>query len=258
MKYLPKSRSRHPYRRSLGILATVFVTGAILFYLLDSLIITVVAPAWRMENMVARKFSELSGFFHTQTFLLAENARQKERLASLEIELSSVSASREQENHLLALLGRDTESLGITAAVLTHPPQTPYDILTIDAGEKDGVTLGALVILPEGSAVGEVLEVFGGLSKIKLFTSSGMKTNAVLERNNMPVVLEGTGAGNFRVVVPRDTAVEIGDKILSADLSARLVGIVEDSTFEPTASFQEVLARSPANIFNLRFVLIKR
>lgn len=258
MKYLPKSRSRHPYRRSLGILAAVFASGIIIFYLLDSLILSAVAPAWKAENAAVRKLSELSGFFRTRGALLSENARLKESVASLELQLSSLSVQQGEESNILALLGRTREEGGIFATVLSHPPQTPYDVLVIDAGTDDGVSIGRAVALPEGPVIGEISEVYGGLSKVKLFTSSGEKTNAVLERNNMPVVLEGAGAGNFRIVVPRETPVEIGDRILTPDFSARLVGVVEETAVEPTDSFKEVLAKSPANIFNLRFVLIKQ
>jgi len=258
MKYLPKSRSRHPYRRSLLILSGVFGAGVVIFFLLDSLILSLITPAWKADNIVSVKVRDFSGFFSSRSGLMTENARLRESVASLELRLASLSAELGGEGDLLALFGRTSEEVGILAAVLTHPPQTPYDILVIDAGFKDGVALGQRVVLPEGSIIGEVTEVFAGLSKVRLYTSSGMKTNAVLERNNMAVILEGTGAGNFRIEVPRETVVEIGDRILSPDLSARLLGIVEDSAVEPTDFFKEVLARSPVNIFNLRFVLIKR
>ena len=44
----------------------------------------------------------------------------------------------------------------------------------------------------------------------------GMKTSAVLERHNVPVTLEGTGDGDFKVVIPREIEVEKGDKILNS------------------------------------------
>ena len=64
-------------------------------------------------------------------------------------------------------------------------------------------------------------------------------------------------AGNFQIEVPRETVVERGDRVLSADIFLHLVAVVEDVSVEPTDSFKEVLARSPANIFNIRYVIIR-
>jgi len=140
--------------------------------------------------------------------------------------------------------------------VLTYPPQTPYDIIIIDAGSNDSLVLGSEVSMPEGPLLGVVSEVFPRRAKVKLFSTNGEETGAVLERNNMPVTLEGTGGGNFRISLPRDIAIERGDRILSRSMSSSLLAVVEEVSVEPTDSFKEILAKSPTNIFSLRFVFI--
>ena len=92
---------------------------------------------------------------------------------------------------------------------------------------------------------------------MKLFSTSGEESNAVLERGEIPVVLEGIGGGNFKITLPRDIAVERGDRILSPDIEANLVAIVEDVRLTQTDSFKTVLARSPVNIFSLRLVIVR-
>ncbi len=144
----------------------------------------------------------------------------------------------------------------VVAAVLTYPPQTPYDIIIIDAGSNDSLVLGSEVSMPEGPLLGVVSEVFPRRAKVKLFSTNGEETGAVLERNNMPVTLEGTGGGNFRISLPRDIAIERGDRILSRSMSSSLLAVVEEVSVEPTDSFKEILAKSPTNIFSLRFVFI--
>ena len=83
------------------------------------------------------------------------------------------------------------------------------------------------------------------------------KTNAVLERGLVPVILEGAGGGNFRLILQRDMAVEVGDKILSPGISPQILGIVGDVRLSPTDAFKEVLVRSPVNIFALTFVSVE-
>lgn len=158
--------------------------------------------------------------------------------------------------NILPVLDRRTQDHNVLASILTYPPQTPYDIIIIDAGSNDFVALGNKVSMTEGPILGLVSEVFPRSAKVRLFTTSGEKTNAVLERNEIPVILEGVGGGNFRISLPRNIDVEKGDRILSRDLSSRLLAVVGDVSAKSTDSFKEIIAKSPANIFNLRFVFV--
>lgn len=187
---------------------------------------------------------------------MAENVALKERLSALEFEILSLSGVRAQEQTLMALFGRRRVANTIIATVLTYPPQTPYDIIIIDAGAQDSLTLGAEVSLPEGPILGKISEVFAKQSRVMLFSTASEETNAVLERNNVPVTLVGAGAGNFRIMIPRAVAVEKGDRILSADITARLLAVVGEVSMGSTDSFKEVLANSPINILAIRFVFV--
>lgn len=257
MNYLPKSRHKSANVKRASLLIVFFLIGAGLFSLIDNFIISTISPLWRAENRISRALGQGVDFFSSRQTLIRENADLKEKLASVEMELSSLYASQEQSRVLLELLGRTRREESVVASILTYPPQSPYDILVVDAGAQDRVVEGKTVFLPEGPELGVVSEVFSNTSKVKLFTTSGEETNAILERHNVPVVLQGIGAGNFKLVIPRDTEVEIGDRILSTRLTPSLLAVVEDIKVEPTDAFKEVLAKSPANIFNIRLVLIR-
>ena len=256
MNYLPKNRLKYPHLKRTFALIAIFVFGAVIFSLFDGAIISIVTPAWKVENVITRGLRNSVTFFNSQKALIAENARLGEKVSSLEIELTSLSIRQTQENVLSTLLGREHELGKVLAAVLTHPPQTPYDFLVIDAGGNQSITLGGEVSLPEGPILGRVSEVFSRSAKVKLFSASGEETSAVLERNNVPVTLLGTGGGNFKVILPRDVAVENGDKILSANINSQLLAVVGEVNVQSTDSFKEVLAKSPTNIFSLRFVFV--
>lgn len=256
MNYLPKSRVRNQYSKKAIGLAAIFVIGIFFFSLLDTWIISAISPLWRAENSVSRTLGKTVDFFHTHNSLVEENNLLEEKVRSLELELSTLSLAMSQYDALLNLMGRTAEKSGIVVAILTHPPQSPYDLIVIDAGSNDSISLGAKAKLLEGPEMGIVSEVYPSFSKVKLFSTPGERTNAVLERHQVPVVLLGTGAGNFSISLPRDTQVEIGDRILSSSLGQSLIAVVEDIKIEPTDSFKEVLARSPANIFELRFISI--
>jgi cell shape-determining protein MreC len=185
-----------------------------------------------------------------------ENMALKEKLSSLETEVMSLSKDRDEKDILLGLLGRRQDSRMLVASVLAHPPQTLYDVIIIDAGLNDSVSLGSEVFLPEGPILGKVSEVFGKYAKVKLFSTAREETSAVLERGSVPVTLVGVGAGNFKLTVPRDVEVERGDRILSAGVFSRLLAVVGEVNVNSTDSFKEVLASTPTNIFALRFIFV--
>jgi cell shape-determining protein MreC len=256
----PKNRLGNPYLKRALILFTIFICGAVIFSLFESAIISFASPIWQRGSALTRSLERGLAFLDSHEALVQENFMLKEKLASLEITLQSLesrAAYALDENILAALAGRSQGSNLVVAAVLTYPPQTPYDVLIIDAGSNDSLRVGSEVSLAEGPLLGAVSEVFSNKAKVKLFSSSGFESNAVLERNSLPVILVGTGAGNFKIKLARDIEVEKGDRIVSRDLDPRLLAVVEEIKAEPTDSFKEILARSPANIFVLRLVVVK-
>jgi cell shape-determining protein MreC len=257
MKYLPRNRNKETLRRHAFMIVGFFVAIGIILSFFDSFIISAVSPLWSAENRFSNALSGTGGFFHSKNSLINENADLKSRIASLELEKSTLLLAQDENARLLELLGRRARPLGVMATVLTHPPQSPYDLLIVDAGSNDGLAVGASAGLPEGPKLGLVEEVFPRYARIKLFTTPGERTEAVLERRQLPVTLEGSGGGNFRINVPRDTEVLVGDRVLSSGLVASLLAVVEEVNLEATDSFKEVLARSPANIFKVRHINIE-
>ena len=256
MNYLPRSRQRARYARKIFWLIGSFLLAAAIFALFNNLLIKAVSPLWRAENGLSRTLGKTLDFFQTRAALVEENVRLKERVASLELEVATLFFNRDDKASLLTLLGRSMADEGMAASILTRPPQSPYDLIIIDVGLREQVTEGARVALPEGPEIGTVSQVFPSFSRVKLFSTPSEKTQAVLERYEMPVELVGAGAGNFKIVVPRDTPVEIGDRILSARLDATLLAVVAEINLESTDSFKEILAKGPANIFSVRFIKI--
>jgi len=256
VNYLPRNRSKHPYLGKILILIAIFIFGAVALTILDETIIRLISPLWTAENAFSQNLRNRVAFLQSQKNLVEENYALKERLLSLETQIESFSKDRNERDALLELLGRRQDSEGVLAAVLTRPPQTPYDVILIDVGSNASITSGSEVSLPEGPILGTVSEVFSKKAKVKLFSTSGEETNAILERGSVPVILVGRGGGNFKITLSRDITVEKGDRILSADVFSRLLAVVEDVSVNSTDSFKEILAKSPANLFSLRFVFV--
>lgn len=257
MNYPQRNKGRHSFLKPALFLVAIFLVGFIVFTFAGGVISTVVSPLWRGENAVAGKLGFVGNFFKFKSSLIDENESLKERVRILELEIASRPSDIESGGDLGALLGRRLETGSIVSTALVVPPQTLYDIVIIDAGSNDGVEIGSIARMTEGPILGTVFEVHHNSAKVKLYTTPGEKTAAVLERHGVPVTIEGVGGGNFRVMVSRETEVEVGDRILSADVSSQLLAVVGRVHMETTDAFKDVYARSPINVFSLHYILIQ-
>lgn len=257
MSYLPRSRDRNSIKKPALIALFLFAIGALVMPILDGAILSAVSPIWKGESWAASQVAKVADFLRTKNSLTAENNSLKERLAQLEVERAARFSMPVNEESLGDLLGRRRETGGVIASTLVKPPQSAYDTIVIDAGTNEGISTDFKVLMPEGPTLGIVTDVGVNTAKVRLFSAPGVQTHAVLERHGIPVILEGAGGGNFKITLPRETDVQIGDRILSADVFSSLLAIVGEVRMEPTDSFKEVFARSPINIFNIHLVLVR-
>ncbi|MDB5194159.1 MAG: Rod shape-determining protein MreC [Parcubacteria group bacterium] len=258
--FLPKNSFRRKPRsrsREVLVVASVFVVGAFFFSYFGGYVSNVVGPLWHSNAFLSRGLTNLTASLRSKDALITENTNLKDQLASDEeliVSLRTIAASRDD---LLSSFGRNAAS-GISANVLVHPPETPYDILVIDAGENLGVKLLSEVSTPEGSSIGSISDIFSKTARVKLYSTAGERTDAVLERGQVPVTLTGRGGGNLEFTLPRTIDVEIGDRIVTSTIDTALLGVVGSVDVTPTDSFKTVLVKSPINPSTLRHVLIKR
>lgn len=247
VNYPLRNRHSHTRLKRIFALVVIFIIGAFFFKLFEGPIVKVISPIWRAENSFSQFLRDKAALISSRLALVEENANLKEKISSLE---SALAISRQAGERQIP-----EDQIGV-ATILARPPETPYDILIVDMAQQSGVKVGSKVSTSEGAPIGVVAEVFGQEAKIKLFSTVKEETHAVLERHSVPVVLVGTGGGNFKIILPRDVAVEKEDRIISLDETSHLLAVVEDIKSQPTDSFKEVLAKSPINIFGLRFVII--
>lgn len=240
----------------MAIVIVVFAFGALALVTFRSSVLAALAPLWRGESAIGRGARNFFTILRDKESLAEENLALKERLISYDALLTENRTLESSRDELLSSFGRAEAAPGIAAGVLVHPPLTPYDILVVDAGVADGVKAGDAVSLPEGGAIGKVVEAEARESQVDLYSRSGRETPAFLERGDMAIVLVGAGGGSFKFTLPRESAVEVGDKILLPGIRSELVGVVREVTLEPTDAEKHILVSAPANIQSIRFVLI--
>jgi cell shape-determining protein MreC len=235
----------------------VLVLGALFVSLFRGTVISATSFFWRGDNILSRGLSNTIGTIRGNYSLASENRLMKERFEAVDRLEDSYDALLAMQEEVLDLFGRRDYGRGIAASVLMRPPETPYDLIIIDVGEDDLVTVGDRVLLPKAGIIGHVVESFNKQSKVLLYTSNGEETNAYLERGDVSIKLVGIGGGGFEFFVPRDIEVEEGDRVVTADIKAELLGTVVSVSLDTTDSEKRVLVSGVANISSLRFVEIE-
>jgi cell shape-determining protein MreC len=254
--YRPRNSAIGHNRKRLGITLGILIVGILIFSFLRNPLINITAPFWK-SNFFSRTFLGTVALVRSKESLENENQSLKAQLDSYNSLVVSSRVLEDSRDQLLTYFNRASTTPGIAAAVLVHPPETPYDMLVIDAGTSEGVALGNRVSLPEGVVIGNVSQVSTYSARVDLYSGSGNTTDAVLERNSLPVTLIGQGGSNFEFDLPKGVAVEDGDKILSPNIRSEMIAVVGDVESDPTDSLEHVYARSVVDVFTLRFVLVK-
>ena len=255
--FLPRNRPRSNGSKRVLALGTIFVFAVLVFSVFRGSIIRLAEPLWKADNAVAKSLGNTLKHFRTSSSLIKENNELKAKITDYEALIISARSIEKRNEELLGLVGRQAETGGKLAAVIAHPPETPYDILLVDIGRDQGISEGEKVESREGYALGTVSESYSSNARVSLYTLSGRKTDAVLERGSVPIILEGNGGGNFKAALPRDMTVVEGDRILLAGIEGKLVAVVGNIYLRPTDSYKEVLASTPENISNINEVFIR-
>ena len=175
-----------------------------------------------------------------------------------QLDTSHIEFLRKENEELRSLLGRPETSDKILAVILKKPPVSGYDIFILDIGIDKGLAKGDRVYAPGNIPIGEIAEINGNISKVRLYSSSGEKFDVLIGNDNIQATAIGKGGGAFEVSLPHDTKIARGDKVTIPNLSDSFFGNVEDIVSESSEPFSTVLFRQPLNIYELKWVLVQK
>lgn len=144
----------------------------------------------------------------------------------------------------------------IPARVISKPSQSVYDRIMIDRGSRDGIKVGDRVIAGENSYIATIDVVNETTAEGTLISGSFWKGDAVISRLGITVPVEGKGSGNFELHIPRDLEVRDGDVMTLPGFSDFVFGIIKTVQFDERDPYQTVLARTPVNLQELKFVRV--
>lgn len=214
------------------------------------------SPFAKTGQIISKRWHNFSGILKSKKRMNLEIDSLNEKIESLEVVAFSAKRLKNENDELKALFGRERERDVILASVIMRPPQSPYDMITVDAGEEHGVRLGMKVVAHGEILIGHVVEVSDRISKIRLLSFPKEEMSVMLEKAGLSVIAAGTGGGNIEIQIPADVEIAEGESIITAGVFPYIAGIAEKIEKDPNNPFQKIIFRLPINVNYLRDVIL--
>ncbi len=227
--------------------------GFFVALIICTLLIVLRAPVITLFSKTIRATSNIT----TKADLIRENTKltlENNQLRSDTVELQLLKTDnadlRTQMNYI------SNPSQYHTAQIITRPHQDFFDAIMIDAGTEAGITVGQQVVVGDSIIIGHIVAVFPRSARVDLYVGQSFTSEVRLKKSGINLPATGNGNGNISLRVPRDIVVADGDIITLPQYPNRALGIIKSITFDPRDPYQTVIARSPVNINELKFVQV--
>ena len=139
-----------------------------------------------------------------------------------------------------------------------------FRTVTLNVGQKDGVTVGAPVLNADG-VVGRVVESFPGASRVLLIIDPNSAIDGFVRRTEARGIIQGTNDNDFFhcqfAFSLKTEDVRVGDLVVTSGLDQQFpsglpMGIVFEVTSSELGIFQEAKIKPLADFTRLREVLV--
>lgn len=256
-----KASSRRTLRRRRLriIIGSVFVALLLLFAtprFLGFVASTIFTPIASLEMWSFNVSSILPAYFVERQELLQTINQLESRLGRESVTTGSTELLARENAELRDLLGTNQSGERIAAGVLGRPSVTPYDVLIIDKGSRDGVVVSAPVYIGAHEAIGYVEKVFPDSSVVILATSPNVESTAYIFGPNIYTTARGQGGGVLEVKVPQGIALSVGDLVVLPALGSGLYGKITLVDSVPTEPEQRGYVTQSIPLQSLRVVSV--
>jgi cell shape-determining protein MreC len=211
-------------------------------------------PAWA-RNAIVQSTDDTISLLTPKKVLIAKIHELQNQVQADQANLVSMQDIQNQNTLLKNELSYVTHPADIiTAQVLDVSSESLYNNMIIDEGSLDGIKVGQLVTSQGTIGLGTVASVSSHIATISLFSGPDFSGDVLLKPENITVPALGQGGGSFEIHIPQSITVAKGDTIAFPNSPNTTIGVVGSIIFDPRNPFQTVLARTPVNIQQLRFV----
>jgi len=150
--------------------------------------------------------------------LTNENAVLRAELSQIQLELASAREAVHQSARVAALTSA-VASKGLVASVIGRSTIPTQQLVLLNRGARDGVTLDHVVVDASG-VVGRVTEVTRSTAMVTLVTDPDSRIAALVERSREAGLLVGRGRSVCDLIyLDIDADIQAGDRVMTAGLS---------------------------------------
>lgn len=261
MELTRRNQKRSEWRSASAIIVVCLLLvlgGSFLNNTFGRIALVIVSPFLRLGNQLTATIQNADSLLRSKQVLVIENDKLKQRLVELEASLADHQVI-EVDNRLLRqeISLVQNEPKITVAEILSHPWNSPFDIVLTAVPDDSEIKLGSRVTFKKNVWAGTVIGKAGAVAKIKLISAPGSQVPILIGSNKVPALASGKGNGNLEVKLPRNLELKKGDLALaSGTITPLMIGIVGAVDNDPNESLQTVLIRTPINLSFVHYLEI--
>lgn len=260
--YLLKTKENfHPKRRFLSRYKILLYIGVVLLIgifgrtMLGGVVTFVTHPIFVVGHYIETSSATIPVYLRERTTLLNQIQTLQQEIESQRGIATTVSVITEENKELRSLLGA-TSSPSVLAGIIARPPYSPYDIVLIDKGARDGVLSGAPVYYGSNMVLGYVRVVYEQYSLVTLFSSPNVESTVYVFGPNIFATAYGEGGGTIRMSIPQGIVVKEGDTVILPSLAGGVLGTVSVVQSIPTEPEQNAYITLEIPLQSIRLVRV--
>lgn len=237
---------------SWGAFALIFAILILLLRLLaPNLFWTALAPVFRASDALAMESRTFLSVFGDKAKLASQNEKLAGDNAALALQNQSLIKKLGNISGLAQPAG------GIIAGVIARPPESPYDTLVLSAGSVNGIVPGMEVFGDGDIPLGVISSVSNNFSRVKLFSAPEMIVNGWVGKKNIPITINGAGAGVMNASASRSAEISTGDIVYAPGPGMLLIGSVVRVDSVQTSPSVTLRIMPAINLFSVAWVVVR-
>ncbi len=191
--------------------------------------------------------------------LLEENKKLKKNQEVLKYKLKRLQYLKYENQKLKSLLNY-SKKLGLKhiqlAVVIGYPSNSWEKYLIIDAGKKNGINVGDLVIA-DGYLIGKVTKVGDFSSYVTLVNDMNFRISARTRKTREFVLLQGKGDKGAQLkYVKKYQDIRVGDIVETEDIKGIPIGKIVKVENKPEYFFKYVVVKPFVKEYSVEYVIV--
>ncbi len=225
--------------------------------------IEIFAPIQKGVFVITSPFKKAYLYIANFGTVYDQNKELKKEVKELRQAILSLKTFEEENKRLRELLAfkKKNEFETISAQVIGKSATNWRYTIIIDRGSKDGIKKNMPVIVADG-LVGQVTEVSGYASQVKLIIDPKSGVGAQLLESRETGIVEGEVGGNLSLsFITREANINKGDAVVTSGLGGLYpkgiyIGLVEEVDQKSYSLYKEIIVSSPIDFSKLEEVMI--